>query len=359
MKIVYTVKNMKKKLFILLLCIFLTNVYSQILEGHSPIEDVAASTESTLYWDSLTGKGMYEKEGHYLSFSIDSPMLVFDFTHAYIVDEPFRDEGIVFVTNDFADKVTELFTNLEPEINFRIGAIIIDAGHGGKDPGAFRTHQVDGKSVTVNEKDITLAISKELHTMLSKTYSDKKILLTRDDDTYLKLEERTDIANTVELAEHEAILYISIHVNSAYDEKAKGFEVWYLSPGYRRTLIDAEDAKEVENDVANILNSMLEEEFTTESILIAKYILDGMNAQIGDLSQSRGIKEEEWFVVKNAKMPSVLIETGFVSNRKEALLLNDPSYRSKLTHGIYNGLTAFVSHFEKSRGFTGAVQGEE
>ena len=348
---------MKKKLFVILLCIFLTHAYSQVLEGHALIEDIASRTQSELYWDSLTGKGLYEKSGHYISFSLDSPLIVFDFTQSYIVDAPFRQDGIVFATNDFSDTITELFTNLEPEINFRIGAIIIDAGHGGKDPGAFRTHQVDGKSVTINEKDITLALAKELHAMLEKTYSDKKILLTRDDDTYLKLEERTDIANTVELAEHEAILYISIHVNSTISESAKGFEVWYLSPGYRRTLIDENDAKEVENDVANILNSMLEEEFTTESILIAKYILDGMNAQIGDLSQSRGLKEEEWFVVKNAKMPSVLIETGFVSNREEALLLNDPSYRSKLTLGIYNGLTAFVTHFEKSRGFTGAVQG--
>ncbi len=333
-------------------------MYAQILDGHTPINDLVSETQSTLYWDSLTGKAMLEKQGHFLTFSIGSPLFIFDFTQTYIVDAPFRQDGIVFVTNSFADKAKELFSNLEPEISFRIGAIIIDAGHGGKDPGALRTHQVNGKNVTVTEKDVALKVALNLHERLSKTYSDKKILLTRDDDTFLKLEERTDIANTVELKEHEAILYISIHVNSAFSEDAKGFEVWYLSPGYRRTLIDEKDTEDVENDVANILNSMLEEEFTTESILIAKYILDGMKSQVGSLSPSRGIKEEEWFVVRNAKMPSVLVELGFVSNKEEALLLNDPNYLDKLTLGIYNGLTAFVTHFEKSRGFTDAVQGE-
>ena len=349
---------MKKNIVALFLCIFLANVYAQILEGHTPLNDIVSETQSTLYWDSLTGKAMLEKQGHYLSFSINSPLLIFDFTQTYVVDVPFRRDGIVFISNSFADKVIELFSNLEPEISFRIGAIIIDAGHGGKDPGAFRTHQSNGKNITVTEKDVALKVALDLHARLSKTYTDKKIMLTRDDDTFLKLEERTDIANTVALKEHEAILYISIHVNSALSEDAKGFEVWYLSPGYRRTLIDKEDTKDVENDVANILNSMLEEEFTTESILIAKYILDGMKAQVGALSPARGIKEEEWFVVRNAKMPSVLVELGFVSNKEEALLLNDPKYLDKLTLGIYNGLTAFVTHFEKSRGFTDAVQGE-
>ena len=97
----------------------------------------------------------------------------------------------------------------------------------------------------------------------------------------------------------------------------------------------------------------MEEEFTTESILIAKYIQDGMKAQVGSLSVDRGIKEEEWFVVRNANMPSVLVELGFVTNEEEAKLLFDKNYLRKLSLGIYNELTAFVTHFERSRGFTG------
>lgn len=350
---------MKKNLSYLLLIVFLISAtFAKVPESHYSLQEVATSTNSTLYWDSMASNGFFEKDGHYLSFSLNSPIIIFDFYKTKLVTEPFNSNGTVYVTDDFLATVEQLFEELPPEVNFRIGAIIIDAGHGGKDPGAIKTHNIDGKQVTLSEKDIALKVALDLHDRLSKTYKDKKILLTRDDDTFLKLEERTDIANTVELDEHEAILYISIHVNSAFDTKAKGFEVWYLSPGYRRTLIDEEDTKDVENDVANILNSMLEEEFTTESILIAKYILDGIDAQVGGVSPNRGLKEEEWFVVRNAKMPSVLIELGFVSNKEEAALMNTAEYLDKLTLGIYNGLTAFVTHFEKSRGFTGAVQGE-
>ena len=80
--------------------------------------------------------------------------------------------------------------------------------------------------------------------------------------------------------------------------------------------------------------------------------MDGLQAQIGDKSKARGIKAEEWFVVRNANMPSVLIEVGFVTNEKEALNLNDPNYLQKTALGIYNGINAFVTHFERSRGFT-------
>ena len=126
-----------------------------------------------------------------------------------------------------------------------------------------------------------------------------------------------------------------------------------MSPGYRRTLIKNTN-NDKDKEVLPILNSMMEEEFTTESILIAKYIQDGMKAQVGSLSVDRGIKEEEWFVVRNANMPSVLVELGFVTNEEEAKLLFDKNYLRKLSLGIYNGLTAFVTHFERSRGFTGA-----
>jgi N-acetylmuramoyl-L-alanine amidase len=159
----------------------------------------------------------------------------------------------------------------------------------------------------------------------------------------------------VPLAPHEASLYISIHVNASLDKRASGFEVWYLNPGYRRTVLEKSSAGDsgVSTDLFSILNSMAEEEYTTESILIAKFVLEGLQAQVGKLSTPRGIKAEEWFVVRNANMPSVLVELGFVTNEKEAELLNSADYLNKTAEGIYNGLSAFVRHFEQSRGFTG------
>ena len=209
-----------------------------------------------------------------------------------------------------------------------------------------------GKNVTIQEKDITLKVSKMLAERLKAAYPGKQIILTRSTDKFLTLGERTDIANGVKVGENEAVLFISVHVNSSLNKTSSGYEVWYLSPGYRRTVLDKSSTDD--SSLFPILNSMLEEEYTTESIMIAKFIMDGLQSQIGDQSKARGIKAEEWFVVKNSNMPSVLIELGFVSNEKEALLLNNDTYLKKAALGIYNGIAAFITHFERSKGFTSA-----
>ena len=155
----------------------------------------------------------------------------------------------------------------------------------------------------------------------------------------------------MKVGENEAVLFISVHVNSSLNKTSSGYEVWYLSPGYRRTVLD-KSSVDYDKNLFTIMNSLLEEEYTTESIMIAKFIMDGLQAQIGKESTARGIRAEEWFVVKNSNMPAVLIELGFVSNEKEAMLLNDDKYLKKATLGIYNGIAAFVTHFERSQGFT-------
>ena len=202
----------------------------------------------------------------------------------------------------------------------------------------------------MQEKDLTLSISKLLAQQLQAAYPDKEVILTRSDDTWLTLEQRVDIANSIRLEPHEAILYISIHINASLDKSASGYEVWYLSPGFRRKVLESTGENQ---ELENILNSMLEEEYTTESVLIAKFIMDGLEAQIGKESKSRGIKAEEWFVVRNTNMPSVLVEAGFITNEKDAALRGDSQYLQKITQGIYNGLSSFINHFEFSRGFTG------
>lgn len=319
--------------------------------GHEiALIDVAKELNSVLYWDPLTGSGILEKDTHHISFSVYSNIVLVDYKIVRISDAPEIHNGELTVSHHFVDTLKKSYENFSTEEHFRIGAILIDAGHGGKDPGAIGTHVINGKKISLQEKDIVLFVAKDLHAQLQKAYPDKKILLTRDDDRFLSLSERTDIANKVKLAKNEAIVYVSIHANAGFDKRAKGFEVWYLSPGYRRTLLQKNTGDKV---LTPILNSMLEEEFTTESILIAKYIEDGLEAQVGSYTKSRGLKEEEWFVVKNAHMPSVLVELGFVTNLEEATLLADKNYLRKISLGIYNGLVAFVTHFEDSRGFTG------
>lgn len=346
-----------------------------------------------VYWDPLTQNCILEKNGHLISFMSGGSYIVKDYTAIEQQKAPELKNGVLMSSSSFFDEAkqylsqknaTAVSLKLEPvsadespvsaqlpdstlsvsdgimedayaagesEQSFSIGAILIDPGHGGKDPGASSTVMINGKKTNVVEKDINLKIGLKLYDQLKKAYPKKQILMTRRTDKYLTLEERTDIANGVKLGENEAVLYLSIHVNASLDKNATGFEVWYLSPGYRRQVIDSSSGED--KSLFAILNSMMEEEYTTESILMAKFIEDGINAQVGSLSPQRGIKEEEWFVVRNAKMPSVLVETGFLSNDKEAALLSDDDYLKKLSLGIYNGLGAFITHFERSRGFTG------
>ena len=95
---------------------------------------------------------------------------------------------------------------------------------------------------------------------------------------------------------------------------------------------------------------MLEEEFTTESVILARNIVSALQARIGGESPNRGIKAEEWFVVRNARMPSVLVEMGYITNLEEARLLATGDYLQRIADGIYNGVVEFVSYFESMKG---------
>lgn len=338
--------SLKNRCFLVFFAFFCVPLFA----GQHLLNEKAAESGMTLYWDTLSATGIIEKNGHQISFQAENPLCMLDSSALIITDAPVLKDGKLYVTDGFISSAEEYFKSAGGADGFKIGAILIDPGHGGKDPGASGTFKVDGKTIKVQEKDVVLSIGKMLYSRLKAAYPEKQIIMTRYGDTFPQLSERTDIANNVKLGANEAILYVSIHANASLNKASSGYEVWYLSPGYRRTVLD-KSATGGDNSLFPILNSMMEEEYTTESILIAKFIMDGLGAQIGNLSKARGIKAEEWFVVRNANMPSVLIEVGFVTNEKEALNLNTESYLQKIALGIYNGISAFVTHFERSRGF--------
>ncbi|MEL3906522.1 MAG: N-acetylmuramoyl-L-alanine amidase [Treponema sp.] len=306
--------------------------------------DAAQKLDADLSWDPLSQEILFSAAGHTVQCRVGCPLLFFDFEEPVLSAAPVVENGTAALPAALFTQIEAFFNRFQTAAAFRVGAILIDPGHGGKDPGTIGSYIENGKTVPVYEKNIALTVSLMLHEKLRQTYPDKRILLTRSDDTYPSLEDRVNMANQVVLKKNEAILYISIHANaSPFNKRPSGFEVWYLPPDYRRDLIDKGAASQ---EILPILNSMMEEEFTTESILIAKNILDGLEGQIGKESKNRGLKEKEWFVVRNAKMPSVLIELGFVTNPDEAKLLNTPSYLQKCAQGIYNGLLSFITRFE-------------
>ena len=343
---------MKRKINFTFIFTLLFCLGSQLFAANTiSLMDNAKEKGITFYWDSLAETGMLEKNGHQITFRKDEQIVLLDSVRISLTDAPELKNNKIYVSQKFMNDAEILFQENNSTM-FKVGAILIDAGHGGKDPGALKTYKINGKDVTIQEKDINLKVARLLGERLKTAYPDKQIILTRDKDIFLTLQERTEIANNVKVKPDEAVLFISVHVNSSLNKTSSGYEVWYLSPGYRRTVLDKSSTDD--SSLFPILNSMLEEEYTTESIMIAKFIMDGLESQIGNESKARGIKAEEWFVVKNSNMPSVLIELGFVSNEKEALLLNNDTYLKKAALGIYNGIAAFITHFERSKGFTSA-----
>jgi N-acetylmuramoyl-L-alanine amidase len=310
-------------------------------------------------WDSLLGAGVFSSASHNISFqagrSGEQGFFLLDGKDLYPVPLPYLAQGSLYFPEGFVNQIEKVLfpqTGPPPESGlFRIAAIIVDPGHGGKDPGAVGKFTGPGGAWSLIEKEITLKVSREIHTLLSRTYPGKRILLTRDRDTFPSLADRVELANSVPLEENEAVIFISIHANSSLNRRVRGFEVWYLDPEYRRELID----KSKYGESAAIVNRMVEEEFTTESILMGRNILSRMEEELGNLVPNRGLKAEKWFVVRNAQMPAVLVEMPFVSNQQDAEIMSDDLYLKRFSNAIYKGIVDFVTAFERTGGFT-AIQ---
>lgn len=306
----------------------------------------------TLEWNPLRGTGVISLGDDRIAFQVGVPFAVVDFAEKVPIDPPTGNDGVVFLSSEAVAALGDAIGRqrlARAMEQLRIGFVLIDPGHGGRDPGAIGSSASGKDSPEVREKDVVLAVSKALGGRLKEAYPDKEILFTRSDDTYISLEKRAEMANALLAKTGDTVLYISIHANSTLNRASRptGFEVWYLPPAYKRTLLEGGGAQ-VDSDMLPILNSMLEEEITVESIVLAREILQGLAGKIGQLSPSRGLKEESWYVVRNAKMPAVLVEVGFISTPEEAARLADEAYLNDVAEGMYNGLRAFISRFERS-----------
>lgn len=316
------------------------------------VMSVASEWKATVAFDALTGTGHFLRGSDLVRFKLDYP--VYSTGSGLALRAPaVRDTGVrLEIPQEAVSSIARWFAERDAEraSRFSIAAILIDPGHGGKDSGAIGEFGTGKDRLRILEKDVVLAVGADVYARLQARWPDKRILLTRTGDTFPSLDARVDKANDVPLGSNEAVIYISIHANASFNKNASGFEVWYLNPDYRRTVVDPKKAEGVDKAVLPILNAMLEEEYTTESVFLARSILGGMKTSIGDVSIDRGLREEEWFVVRNAKMPSVLVEVGFVTNEAEARLLSDKEHLRKLGDGIYNGVVDFVDYFEHRKG---------
>jgi N-acetylmuramoyl-L-alanine amidase len=298
-----------------------------------------------LSWEPYLETGRLSFGYQTVSFRLGEPWLLLDSEGKIPCEALQKNNGTLLIPETTEKVLRGIFFPPRPA-GPRIGAIFIDPGHGGKDPGTIGRHTINGKNVVINEKDIVLDTALFLGEMLKKGFPGRQIVFSRTTDTYLTLEERPEKAHAVKLNEDEAIVFVSIHANASLNPKAKGYEVWYLPPTYRRSLLSEADVDKDSREIVHIMNEMLEEEFTLESTFLAQNILKGFDQTIGSLSENRGLKDESWFVVRTAKMPSVLVEIGFVTNPDEAKLLYDRNHLKKIAQAIYSGIQTFVRQFE-------------
>ncbi|MBR4158764.1 MAG: N-acetylmuramoyl-L-alanine amidase [Spirochaetia bacterium] len=336
----------RKLLFIILL--FLTA--STVFGADTDIFAFAKTISGKVIWDSRTGSGQLSTSRYVYNFIPGVPWVVTDKGDKIGQDAIYLKDGMIMIPDPLAKAISsyQRASVKKDTSGHRVAAIFIDPGHGGKDPGAIGTHKKNGKTFRVMEKSAVLDVGKNLRAKLATTYPDKKILMSRTGDTYPTLDERVKMANRVKLGSNETILFVSIHANASLKPQANGFEVWYLPQEYRRTVVDSQSIDSNNKNLLSAVNTITEEELSMESELLAKSVMTGMKDKIGKDIPCRGIKQESWFVVRNTKMPAILIEIGFVTNPKEGELLSSSSYLQKISEGIYNGIKDFVYAFEHS-----------
>jgi N-acetylmuramoyl-L-alanine amidase len=315
--------------------------------------ELLETIDATCEWDPLREAGVILAGSDRISFQVGTPFVLINYTERLDMPAPRREGGRIMFDADAVETVTAAVVRMRierPEAGLRIGAIVLDPGHGGKDPGGVGSQTVDGKPVLLREKDVVLQLALMVGERLRAVMPGKTVVFTRSDDTFVELEARAATANALQEKLGDAVLYVSIHANASARSKANGFEVWYLPPTYRRTLIGSQ-VVEGDPELLPILNSMLEEEISVESVVLAREILQAIDAQVGTVSPNRGLKEEAWAVVRNSRMPAVLVEIGYVTNPEEAANLADPAYLMDLAEGLYNGIVAFVARFERAGSF--------
>lgn len=239
--------------------------------------------------------------------------------------------------------------------------VVIDAGHGGKDPGAV---SANGK---VLEKDVTLKVALMVGENIAKAHPDVKVLYTRKTDKFVGLNDRARMANKA-----NADLFISIHVNAAKNRSAKGAETYTLGVEEARTERNLEIAKR-ENGVillednhektyANfnpnspesyIIFEYMQSEFVKESIHIAQYVQENFATDANRLD--RGVRQAGFLVLNATSMPSILVELGYISNAEEAKYLASATAQRRLSNCISKAFDKYYADLNKQNANSGQL----
>ena len=227
-----------------------------------------------------------------------------------------------------------------------IDTIVLDAGHGGKDPGACV------QSCQVQEKHITLAIVKKIGLELEKL--GMNVIYTREDDRFITLNERANIANS-----HNGDLFISIHVNSISNSPGtKGFETYLLRIGKTEDAIKEVEKREnsvidkyessslLYQKLSKINATIIQDANAKQSMNLANHIQQQLSLSIND-KLDRGVKQAGFQVLWGVTMPNVLVEVGFITNKDERKNLTSKNYQTKVSKAIVKAIKLYKNQYEQ------------
>jgi len=310
-------------------------------------------------WNPLLLTAQIKHEKNEVRFQVDSSFYISNGDQYSLEYPPVFDSGNLYIPSALAE---ELFTGLGLPVHYSfqkkkvqvkseksgntpngsLDFIMIDPGHGGKDPGAFG---VSG----VKEKDITFEVSRYLQNYLKKEFPLLKIYITRDRDSFIPLERRSDMANT-KLKGNSFGLFISIHCNSALQKSVHGFEIFYLAqnPGSdedRKVMMRENDiVSSGDPDIGTIESYLLNSQILAESKVLARQLNRTLMTEYGNMIVSRGVRRADFRVLRKALMPAVLLEIGYISNDHEVQVLQSEAFKKNLASSLSKGIKNFIKY---------------
>ncbi len=232
---------------------------------------------------------------------------------------------------------------------WKLNTIVLDAGHGGKDPGAV------GLKGT-REKDVALNIVRDLGSIISRKWPDVEVVYTRKDDIFIPLHERGKIANRT-----EGKLFLSVHCNANENRSIRGPEVYILGPHKTAAALkvamlengvisqEADYREQYRNfsDEHLIMSSMAQSSFSRHSTTLARELVKPLDRSTS--TNGRTVRQAGFMVLWTPSMPSALVEVGYISNPREEVILRDRQEQTKIAYGIFQGLQSYRTQYEASR----------
>lgn len=270
--------------------------------------------------DSVKNEGLISSKWASLLFEKDNRRCLINGVAVWLSSSPAASKDTLFLTErDLAWHITPILYPAKMVKGKRIRTIVLSPGHGGRDPGYIIRDQ--------QEKKYTLLFAKELKEILQR--AGFKVVLTRDKDIYVDLEEQAKLA-----ARAKGDLFINLHFNAHTDVDAKGVEVFCLTPEGATSTNGGRKAERMPGNKHNASNALL-------AYQIQKAFVRDMDML------DRGVRRASFVVLRNATMPCVLVEAGFMSNPGDAKKIFDSKNRRKMAQSVTDALLAYKKLVEK------------